>query len=472
MNTSQDNIGKLRGSCADYNGNNTWYFNGGNGMLNNNNRYNGNFRSRPALDYDQYDNELLESYLIPLSDWLWISHFAAAGKRRKPSYVYASLSKIDGLIKVCHEVGNFEVLPTESTAHIIFEPRVREIVCAAVSKRDIQAFYIRTLQPYLEQYMYHPDSFSCRPGKGGLRAVQQLQEYVFEESNGYTEDVWLAKVDLKAFFMNINCFQICDIVINFIDTYMVDSPYRELMKYLTRIIYLAATKDHLKDMARPDERQQLDPQKSMYNCPYYIGVPIGDWTSQTGGLIITTEPLRYIASLGYKFVHYTDDTCIVVRDKRKWLDEDLPRLELFYREKFGLTLHQSKRYLQHYSKGVELLGYKVRFNRLLPSDRIYHNLMWYLDRTIRKATENIEYAIVYKDKILSSVNSYLGMLRNMSGYNLRVYVCDRIATSPLSKVFEPAKDFTKISIRPEYSDKSYYAKELKKLKLNSKFVLS
>ena len=43
------NIGKQKGSCADYNANNSWYFNSTNGCVNNNNRYNGNFRSRPVL---------------------------------------------------------------------------------------------------------------------------------------------------------------------------------------------------------------------------------------------------------------------------------------------------------------------------------------------------------------------------------------------------------------------------------------
>ena len=36
-------------------------------------------------------------------------------------------------------------------------------------------------------------------------------------------------------------------------------------------MYMAATKDHIKDMARPSERAQLDPSKSLYNRPYYTG---------------------------------------------------------------------------------------------------------------------------------------------------------------------------------------------------------
>lgn len=463
---SQNNIGKQRGSSADYNANNSWYFNGTNGCFNNNNRYNENFRCRPSLDYGRYENANLENYPITLADWLITALETEKGKRGKPSYMFFRLHRIEELVELAHEVGNCEVMPRESTAHIIFEPRVREIVCAASAKRVVQTFYIRSLQPYLEKYLYHPDSYSCRPGKGGLKALMQLQDYVFEASEGYTADCWLAKVDIQAFFVSLDCQQVCNIVTGFIDRYMADHPHRELLKYLTRIMYMAATKDHIKDMARPSERAQLDPSKSLYNRPYYTGVPIGDWTSQTAGLIITTEPLKYLESLGYRFVHYTDDTCIVVRDKEKWLRDDLPRLEAFYSDRYGLTLHPKKRYLQHYSKGVEVLGYKLRFNRLLPSDRIYHNLRWYLERTIRKATENGEYAAIYGDKVLQTVNSYLGMLRHCSAYNLRKQICDTIAASPLGKVLKPAKDYTKVTVRPCFSKAAYYHNEYKQLKHN------
>lgn len=470
MKTSQldiilSNISRKRGSSADYNGNNSWYFNGTNGCLNNNNRYNGNFRCRPFLDYGWYENESLESYAIPLSEWLLLSLRTEKGKKRKPSYVFYILHRVEELVELCHEVNNYEVMPREGTAHIVFEPRVREIVCASTIKRVLQTFYITNLQPYLEKYMYHEDSYSCRPGKGGLKAVMKLQDYIYEATNGYKTDCWIAKVDIQAFFMNLDCFQVCKIVTDFIDKYMFAHPHKELLKYLTRVIYLSATKDHIKDMAQPEERAKLDPKKSIYNQPYYHGVPIGDWTSQTAGLIITTEPLRYLESLGYKFVHYTDDTTIVVNNKEQWL-EDINRLERFYKEHYGLNLHPKKRYLQHYSKGVELLGYKLRHNRILPSDRIYNNIMHYLCKTIAKANADSSYALAYKDKILSSVNSYLGMLRHMSAYNLRKQICNRIQQSALGIVFDIDKDYKKIIIRKNYSTEEYYRKEYKKIKNN------
>ena len=459
------NIGKQekRGSCADYNANNTWYFNSTNGCVNNNNRYNHNFRSRPVLDYCQYDNEALKNYPLQLSDMYLISRRAEKGKYSKPSYVFFSLHRIEELVQLTHEINNCEIMPREGTAHIIFEPHVRQIVCAAAAERCIQIFYIMQMQPNLESYMYHPDSFSCRPGKGGLKAIKQLQDYIYEATNGYTTDAWLVKRDIKAFFMNINCFQVNEIVIAFIDEHMKNHPFRDLLKYLTRVIYLAATKDHLKDMSRPHERHFLEPQKNIYNQPYYLGVPIGNWPSQTSGLIKTTGALNYISSLGYRFVHYTDDTTFVVTDKERWREDD-QRIERFYKNNHGLTIHPKKRYMQHYSKGVELLGYKLRFNRILPSDRIYHNITWYVERTIRKAENSSKYAFVYKEKIMSSVNSYLGMLRHMDAFKLRKRICRQIAESPLGKIFEIAPDFTKITIKKDYSTETYYKQQYKLLK--------
>ena len=471
MKTSQigliPNIGKQRGSCADYNANNTWYFNGTNGCVNNNNRYNANFRSRPVLDYCQYDNELLEQYPLPLSQMYLISRRAEKGKHGKPSYVFFSLHRIEELVRLTHEINNFEILPREGTAHTIFEPRIRQIVCAAAGDRDIQTFYIMQMQPYLEQYMYHDDSYSCRPKKGGLKAIKQLQDYIYEVTDGYTKEAWLVKRDIQAFFMNIDCFLVYEIMIRFIDKHMAGHPYFELLKYLTRVIYLAATKDHIKDMSHPYERQLLDPKKSIYNNPYYKGVPIGNWPSQTAGLVITSPALFYESSLGYTPILYSDDKTTIITDKKQWKEDEL-RIERFYRDKCHLTIHPKKRYMQHYSKGIELLGYKLCYNRILPSDRIYHNIHWYLTRTIKKAALNKRYTFVYRDNILSSVNSYLSLLKHMSAYKLRREICKRIMDSEIGNVFDISPDYTKITVKQQYTTKSVYKLYFKQLKKHLK----
>ena len=178
--------------------------------------------------------------------------------------------------------------------------------------------------------------------------------------------------------------------------------------------------------------------------------------------MVTTFALRYLESLGYAFVHYTDDTTILVRDKEKWL-EDIDRLDRFYKG-IGLTLHPDKRYLQHHSKGVEMVGYKVRFNRILPSDRIAHNLKWYIERTIRRAERSTGWLLAHSGNIQSTINSYLGFLKWCNAYRLRQQVCDRVRGSVLGMVLEPAGDNHKVTIRSEYTKANYYKREYKELK--------
>ena len=134
-----------------------------------------------------------------------------------------------------------------------------------------------------------------------------------------------------------------------------------------------------------------------------------------------------------------------------------------------MNINKKKRYLQHYSKGVELLGYKLRFGRILPSDRVCHNLRWYLERTIRRATENSGYVVAYIDEIRDSLNSYLGMLRHMDAYKLRRWICKTVVTSPIGAVFSHSPDYTKVIIKPEFTTKAYYRREYKSLKQHLKF---
>ena len=112
-----------------------------------------------------------------------------------------------------------------------------------------------------------------------------------------------------------------------------------------------------------------------------------------------------------------------------------------------------------------MLGYKVRFNRILPSDRIYHNIMWYLKRTTRRfAHKGLSKVLPYAEKVMSTVNSYLGMLRHMSAYRLRRRICEIVADSVLGLVMLVSPDYLKVTIRPQYKRANHYLTECKQLK--------
>jgi hypothetical protein len=79
-----------------------------------------------------------------------------------------------------------------------------------------------------------------------------------------------------------------------------------------------------------------------------------------------------------------------------------------------------------------------------------------MERTIRRVSKDFAFATTHKEQILSTINSYLGMLRHMSAFKLRRRMCSMIENSPLTAVFDYAEDYAKITIRHRYSTQVFY----------------
>ena len=56
------------------------------------------------------------------------------------------------------------------------------------------------------------------------------------------------------------------------------------------------------------------------------------------------------------------------------------------------------------------------------------------------------------------------MLRHLSAYKLRRRICAIIEASALSAIFEAAPDYTKITIREQYSTKTFYKSAYRAIK--------
>lgn len=454
-------IGK-QWAVGEYSGNNAWLYNPTNGALNNNNKYN-SYQVRPLLESDVYDNAALEFYEIPLEEWYEVNRQCRRRKAMKPSCLIFQYHLVVQLVELVHEVGNMEYVMRVGICFMITVPRLREVLAADFGDRLVQTWYFNELNWWLEQYHMHPDSYSCRVGKGGLRAVQQFQEYVFEVSEGYTKDCYVASLDLQSFFMSIDTELAVVLMSRFIEE-VYGGPHKNLLLYLTRIIYQSLPQSHC--VIKSNERMWIGfpKSKSLRGKTDGIGIPIGNVTSQMLANFLTTFYLRYLSSLGYLFVHYTDDTAFVFRDLARFL-EDIGRFEWFLQTELHLTLHPHKRYIQHYSKGICMLGYKVRYDRTLPSDRIVHNLKWKVECAIRKAEGNVSYMMVEKDHFVQVINSYMGLMKWCNTFHFRWTVLKSIADSVWGKVLViDTVNWLKVNVKPEASTLEYYKRRNKKRK--------
>ena len=293
--------------------------------------------------------------------------------------------------------------------------------------------------------------------------MQQFQEYVFEVSEGYTKDCYVASLDLQSFFMSIDTELAVRLMSRFIEE-VYGGPHKNLLLYLTRIIYQSLPQSHC--VIKSNERMWLGfpKSKSLRGKTNGIGIPIGNVTSQMLANFLTTFYLRYLSSLGYLFVHYTDDTAFVFRDLARFL-EDIGRFEWFLQTELHLTLHPHKRYIQHYSKGICMLGYKVRYDRTLPSDRIVHNLKWKVECAIRKAEGNVSYMMVEKDHFVQVINSYMGLMKWCNTFRFRRTILKSIADSVWGKVLViDTVNWLKVNVKPEASTLEYYNRRNKKRK--------
>ncbi len=135
------------------------------------------------------------------------------------------------------------------------------------------------------------------------------------------------------------------------------------------------------------------------------GLPLGNLTSQLLVNVYMNEFDQFVKhALKVKhYVRYADDFVFMDRDK-EWLEDLLPKIEVFLRDRLCLTLHPDKVFIQTFSSGVDFLGC-VHY----PDHRV---LRTSTRRRMLKRVQGLE-------EESATVQSYLGMLSHGNTKKLR-----------------------------------------------------
>jgi len=114
---------------------------------------------------------------------------------------------------------------------------------------------------------------------------------------------------------------------------------------------------------------------------------------------------------------YVDDF-VIVHESKEYLKILIPVLSGFLQTNLQATVHPKKIYLQHYSKGVKFLGTVILPNRIYIANRTKSNFY----EAIEKQNEIVSQHKPTKENqaaFLSSMNSYLGIMKHFRTYNQR-----------------------------------------------------
>ncbi len=126
-----------------------------------------------------------------------------SNKRRTANTLAFEVDYERSLIKLLDEINTGLYSPGKSIAFVVNRPVKREIFAADFRDRVVHHLIINRLNPLFEKEFIR-DSYACRVNKGTHYGIIRIDSFIRKCSKNYTENCFILKLDIKAFFMSIN----------------------------------------------------------------------------------------------------------------------------------------------------------------------------------------------------------------------------------------------------------------------------
>lgn len=362
-------------------------------------------------------------------------------KKNTNSAIEFSMNKLAKLMRLCDEINNNEYEIGKSTVFVVKYPVYREIFAADFRDRIVHHLVIKELMPFFEEE-FEEGSFSCRKGKGVMYGANYVYNEIKKITEDYTKDAWVLKMDVKSFFMSIDKQLLADMVDDFIVKVYPQNRKKEMLRILCNKIILHHPEENYEKRGDLSLWDKLEKGKSLFDVGKTKGLPIGNLTSQIFANFYLNKLDKYIRhELGFKhYGRYVDDFVIISDDKEK-LKKAMPLICKFAKEKLNITIHPNKRYLQHYSKGLQFIGCVLKKGRKYVIKRTVGSLYYKITHVYK------EYKQHKLEEFMMCVNSYLGVFSHSKTYKMR----KKLLTSNIIDEWRPYinidKDYKKITLK-------------------------
>ena len=366
-------------------------------------------------------------------------------KRNKTNKHYVKSFEKDyeeKLKKLCDDLYNRIYEPSHSSCFIVNHPKKREIFAAQFVDRIVHHLYFNYTHELYEN-TFIADTYSCIKNRGTHYGIDRMKHHILKESNNYNKECYVLKMDIKGYFIHINRSKLIEISnkqLNKMKSHKNSEGkiYEEYLdfnfiKYLgDKIISLNPTNKCI--IKSPMfEWLKLPSSKSLFHTENNCGLPIGNLTSQLLSNVFLNELDQYVKrELKCKhYGRYVDDFYIVSTNKN-FLHSIIPKIKSFLKEKLLLDINDGKTKIINVKQGVEFLGAFIKPYRSYISNSTL--------KRIKKKLLQLQNNGTNKDPT-NSINSYLGILRHYSSFNLRKELFSKITVLYQYGIFN--KDYTK-----------------------------
>ena len=439
-------------SSCEYSANNAWNVNFSTGQVNNNNnKYNAN-AVRPLIALTAND---VKGWLIAYKECL-------SNKRTSYQGTLYNLGYERDILNIAREVKTRNYEPSTSICFVVSRPKYREIFAANFRDRIAQHWVTHRLEPLFEErFQSQGDvSFNCRKGYGTLKAVDTLAKNMEEVSNHYTKEAFVGKFDIKSFFMSIDKTVLLKYLIPFIKEKYSGEDKEDLI-WLTEKIVLHNPQDNCIKTGVMENWDKLPPEKSLFNVPRGIGMPIGNITSQLFAnfymSIFDEMMIEECKKNQSRYVRFVDDF-VVVSPRKAFIKYIYKKADKFLKEVLNIELHKYKVYIQDVKKGVKFVGGIIKPGRKYLANTTvggFYNSLYKLDSIccqicVEDINKNLTVDMLRAlDDRLKSINSYLGFLVQKNTYAIRYramldcsWLFSVCYSDPKSRVIRAKREYT------------------------------
>lgn len=364
-----------------------------------------------------FDNRIYKFPIYPpcfvlqeVSYYALLTAYRDCSKRKsnKMSTLKYENNLIANLLSLHHEINDGTYRIGRSKAFVVTEPKIREVWCADYKDRIIHHLIYNEIGEFFEKRFIY-DSYSCIKGKGTLFGAKRIYKFIRQATNNWDKPAYYLKMDIANYFMSIDREKLWKMIAGYFESNSIIGILLRMVIFNDYKEDCIIIKRHMFDL--------VPKHKSAWYAPFGKGLPIGNLTSQFLSNIYLDGFDKFVKhDLKVKYYgRYVDDFIIIDQDKEKLKDLEA-KIKDFLRANLSLEIADHKTIIDRVDKGVDFVGYKILPYRFLPRKTTISNVM-------RKINDMDKYT---EEKIIATINSYLGLLKHSKSYNTRKKICERI----------------------------------------------
>ncbi|TXH00344.1 MAG: RNA-directed DNA polymerase [Candidatus Moraniibacteriota bacterium] len=319
------------------------------------------------------------------------------------------------LVSLYHDLtqGGYKI--GQSIAFVVTQPKIREVWAADFRDRVVHhIIYNAICERFHKKFIR--DTYACIPDRGTHDGMRRISGFARSITRGWSRPAYFLKADVANFFNSIDRHILISLLERYID--------EEWLRVLIRQVALHDPRTNFITRSPQSLFEQVPRHKSLLHAPDGIGLPIGNLTSQFFANVYLNELDQFVKhALKAKYYgRYVDDMVLFHEDAdvlNFWYRE----MDRFLGENLALHLHPHKKHINLADRGIDFTGFIIKPGR----NYLRQTSLSGCKRKIR-AWERQGSPIDPEslNDLSKSINSYLGMLRQVNGYRARKSICQSV----------------------------------------------